>query len=70
MPETPSQPPLDAEFDTLMARAGLTIPPERRARYIAAFAEFRTQLKLVNVPRSAAVEPANVFRLSPIEAAR
>jgi len=69
MPESSSQ-PLDAEFDALMARAGLTIPPARRARYIAALADLRTQLALVNVPRSAVVEPANVFRLSPIEAAR
>lgn len=66
MTETGSVGSLEAEFDTLMARAGLNVPPSRRAGSIAAYADLRSQIALLNVPRSAAVEPANVFRLTPL----
>jgi hypothetical protein len=70
MPTTPSETALAAEFDCLMARAGLTIPPARRAGYLAAFADLRSQLALLRTNRSAAVEPSNVFRLLPMEPTR
>jgi hypothetical protein len=61
---------LEAEFDCLVARAGLTIPPARKAGYLAAFADLRSQLALLHPNRSAAVEPSNVFRLVPTEPTR
>jgi len=70
MSATPSETALAAEFDCLMARAGLTIPPARRAGYLVAFADLRSQIALLHTNRSAAVEPSNVFRLLPMEPAR
>ena len=70
MPDIPLEKALEAEFDCLMARAGLTIPPARKAGYLAAFADLRSQLALLHTNRSAAVEPSNVFRLVPMEPAR
>ena len=58
-----------AEFDTMMARAGLTIPPDRRTALLAGFADMRAMLPLLRQPRAAAAEPSNVFRLSPFGAA-
>ncbi len=70
MPESPPNTALEAEFDCLMARAGLIIPPARKAGYLAAFADLRSQLALLHTNRSAAVEPSNVFRLVPMEPTR
>ncbi|HSU05645.1 MAG TPA: hypothetical protein VLI93_08735 [Acetobacteraceae bacterium] len=70
MPDVPSHRSLESEFDALMARAELKIPRSRRAGYLAAFADLREQIALLHPPRNAAVEPANVFRLTPLERAR
>lgn len=59
-----------AQFDMLMKRAGITVPPARRAGYLATYAELRTQLALLNKPLSPAIEPANVFRLPSREPSR
>jgi hypothetical protein len=64
---TPPPEALEAEFDILMARAGLTIPPDRRAALLAGFADLRATLPLLRQPRTAAAEPANTFRLSKLE---
>ena len=61
-------PALETEFDALMARAGMVIPPDRRPALLHAFAELRGQAALLRQPRTAAAEPSNVFRLSPLEA--
>ncbi len=65
-----SRPSLEAEFDVLMARAGLTVPQSRRAGHLQDFADMREQLSLLRPPRPATVEPANVFRVSGMEAGR
>ncbi len=70
MPDSPSPQMLEAEFDALTARAGLIIPPERRAAYLASFADLRGQLALLNTPRGADIEPANVFRMTVSEQSR
>ncbi len=57
---------LAAEFDILMARAGLALPPGRREQVLVAYAELRDQADLLRGPRTAAAEPANVFRLTRI----
>lgn len=58
------------QFDMLMKRAGISVPPARRARYLIAYAELRGQLALINTPLSPAIEPANVFRLTGREPGR
>lgn len=69
MAEKPSAQVLETEFDVLMARAGLTIPAERRAGYLQDFADLREQLALLHERRPATVEPANVYRV-PVGASR
>ena len=59
---------LEAEFDLLMQRAGLTVPAERRAQVLPAYAELRDQVELLRGPRTAAAEPSNIFRLHPLKA--
>ena len=59
----PSAEALEREFDVLMARAGLTIPAERRAGYLQDFADLREQLALLHERRPETVEPANTYRM-------
>jgi hypothetical protein len=68
MPELPSPGALAAEFDCLMARAGVTLPEARRAGILASYADMRAQIALLHGRYGAAHEPSNVFRLSPAEA--
>ena len=63
MAQKPSAEALEAEFNVLMARAGLTIPAERRADFLQDFADLREQLALLHQRRPATVEPANVYRV-------
>lgn len=59
---------LAAEFDMFMARAGIEVPADRREGLLAGFADLRSQVALLHGRLDATVEPANVFRLSPLEA--
>lgn len=61
---SPTRTALEAELDCMLARAGIVIPPDRRAPILDAFAELRQQVALLRQPRSAAAEPSNIFRLS------
>lgn len=63
MPEIPDA--LAAEFDMLMARAGLTIPPARRPAMLTAYADLRGQIALLHGRYGPQHEPSNVFRLDP-----
>ncbi len=65
MPETPAADAVSAEFDMLMARAGLTIPEARRAAMLSAYADLRAQIALLHGRYGPAHEPSNVFRLAP-----
>jgi hypothetical protein len=65
MPDTPSKDALAAEFDMLMARAGLAIPKARRAAVLAAYADLRGQIALLHGRFGPQHEPSNVFRLTP-----
>ena len=62
MSDTPSPEALAAEFDCLMARAGLRIP-KRAAPAPGAYADLRGQIALLHGRYGAAAEPSNVFRL-------
>lgn len=54
---------LTQEFDALIALAGLTIPPGRRAELLVAFADLRTEVaRLYAAPLPPSLEPARVFR--------
>ena len=68
MPDIPPPEALTAEFDCLMARAGVTVPEARRTAVLAAYADLRGQIALLHGRYGAAAEPSNVFRLSPTEA--
>lgn len=50
------------EFDVLMARAGLTIPEDRREGLLVAFADLRRELALLHDPLPPSLEPAAVYR--------
>ena len=65
MPDTPED--LAADFDACMRRAGLAVPPERREQVLVAYAELRDQVALLRNGRTAAAEPANIFRLHRIQ---
>jgi hypothetical protein len=65
MAETPTPDALAAEFDCLMMRAGITIPPQRRASALTAYADLRGQIALLHGRYGYEAEPSNVFRLSP-----
>jgi outer membrane protein TolC len=63
MADTPSPDALAAEFDCLMARAGIKIAPQRRAAVLAAYADLRAQIALLHGRYGPEAEPSNVFRL-------
>ena len=65
MAVTPSPDALAAEFDCLMVRAGINIPPQRRAATLAAYADLRGQIALLHGRYGPENEPSNVFRLTP-----
>jgi hypothetical protein len=63
MAEAPSADALAAEFDCLMARAGVTVPPRRRAAALVAYADLRGQIAMLHGRYGPEAEPSNVFRL-------
>jgi len=66
MAENPSADALAAEFDCLMARAGITVPTQRRASVLAAYADLRGQIALLHGRYGPEAEPSNVFRAAPV----
>ncbi len=52
---------LALEFNVMAARAGLTIPEQRRPGLFAGFKDIRQMAALLRQPRSAASEPAATF---------
>jgi hypothetical protein len=54
---------LNAEFDVLAKRAGLTIPEDRRPAMLAGFKELRRLTALTRQPRTAAAEPAGAYAI-------
>lgn len=57
---------LSQEFDVFAARAGLEIPPERRAGVFQGFKDLRKMTLLLRQPRTAAAEPAGVYAIATI----
>jgi hypothetical protein len=54
------------EFEILAERAGLVIPPERRAGVFAQFKDLREMIALLHRSRSPADEPAGIYRVETI----
>ena len=53
----------EAEFDVFLARAGMVVPPDRRAAVVAGWADCRAQLDLLHTRRDASHEPSDIFRM-------
>ena len=56
-------PSVDLEFDALMARSGLHVPPQWRAGTLAGYASLRQATALLRQTRPAESEPAAAFDL-------
>ncbi|MFM7692566.1 MAG: hypothetical protein ACKPAC_24375 [Alphaproteobacteria bacterium] len=52
------EPGPEAEFDIVLARAGVVVPPERRAAMMEGFRAWLDMRKLLNEPMPLATEPA------------
>lgn len=63
MPLPPDE--LAREFDGFMTRAGLTVPPARRAVVLASYMDFRSQIDLLHGRQDHTGEPAHIFALPP-----
>jgi hypothetical protein len=56
---------LEREFDVVMRKAGLSVPAERRAGTLAAYADMQRMAAILRQPRDATHEPSNIFSLVP-----
>lgn len=56
---------LEREFDVVMHKAGLTVPPQRRAGTLVAYKDMQRMAALLRQPRTAASEPSNIYSLLP-----
>ncbi|MCA3422856.1 MAG: hypothetical protein INF81_07895 [Roseomonas sp.] len=52
------EPDPEVEFDIALARAGVVVPPERRAAMMEGFRAWLEMRKLLNEPMPLATEPA------------
>lgn len=65
MQEHPTADALTAEFDMFMTRAGISVPEDRRAAVLTAYADIRSQMVLLRGRYSHLQEPSNIFSLEP-----
>lgn len=56
---------LEREFDVVMAKAGISVPPQRRAGLLVSYKDMQRMAALLRQPRTAASEPSNIFSLKP-----
>jgi hypothetical protein len=54
---------LEREFDMLMAKAGATVPVDRKAGIVAGYRDIKRMTALLRQPRTAADEPSNIYSL-------
>lgn len=54
---------LERELDMLMAKAGATLPADRKAGIVAGYRDLKRMAALLRQPRTAADEPSNIFSL-------
>jgi hypothetical protein len=55
---------VEQEFDMLMAKAGIELPPDRKAGAVAGYKDMKGMAALLRQPRTAADEPSNVYSLT------
>ncbi len=61
MTEIPDDATLSQELDMLMARAGLTVPADRKAPLLLGFKDLRQMIARLHQPRPATSEPAATY---------
>jgi hypothetical protein len=54
---------LERELDMLMAKAGATVPADRKAGIVAGYRDMKRMTALLRQPRTAAAEPSNIYSL-------
>ena len=57
---------LEREPDMLLAKAGASVPADRKAGIIAGYRDIKRLAALLRQPRSAVAEPSNIFSLVPL----
>lgn len=63
---TQDQEVVEREFDMLMARSGVIVPPDRRAGAVAGYQELKRMTALLRQPRTFESEPSNIYSLKVI----
>ena len=56
---------LERELDMLLAKAGASVPADRKAGIVAGYRDIKRLAALLRQPRSAVAEPSNIFSLLP-----
>jgi hypothetical protein len=57
---------LERELDMLLAKAGASVPADRKAGIVAGYRDIKRLAALLRQPRSAVAEPSNIFSLVPL----
>ena len=55
---------LEHEVDVLLAKAGASVPADRKAGIVAGYADIKRMSALLRQPMTAADEPSNIFSLA------
>ena len=55
---------VEQEFDTLMSKAGVALPADRKAGVVAGYKDIKRMAALLRQPRTAADEPSNIYSLT------
>ena len=55
---------LERELDMLMAKAGATVPADRKAGILAGYRDLKRMAALLRQPRTAADETSNIYSLA------
>ena len=55
---------VEQEFDTLMSKAGVALPADRKAGVVAGYKDIKHMAALLRQPRTAADEPSNIYSLT------
>lgn len=64
LPHSKDESPIGIVFDALMARAGVTIPPDRRQVLIVGYEDLKKRSALLRQPRTDADSPAFIYRVT------
>jgi hypothetical protein len=62
----PDRKALELEFDALMAKSDVAVPPELKAGALAVYDDLKRMAALVRQPRAADSEPSNIYNIQVI----